>query len=582
MVPTIVAVLDERGIAGAKDRVRRAGLPPPTTTLERGSAVVLCWGPSRALDTDGLQIGTETTLEDGDVAEARLQASAIELATSPLVGRPFFHARRDTFAVASTRLEWLLRLLPERPALHIGSLAAHVGGMGAGYREQTIYEGVLATAPGERLHLSPRAARKEEIACRVGEPLEGIPAEELAEMLWGELVASVERATRGVATVGMLASGGLDSSGVLAALAHVRGASQKDLRAFNISFGGHGDDRPHLRAVCRSLGVVLVEIPPTEGAERLVPTLVQDAQPYASVLVAAEVALNRRAREQGVDLLLSGNGGDELLDGEPNEFAARARYAPLSAIRDLRRVVGPDFEPPWERVRKHIVYPLLKPLVPEPVLAWRRRRLLRRTQPWFLRSDDVELAEAFGGGHLPVDQTPDERYRTLSRAPWLRSSARGRAQMEITSGCMRRDPLLLPAFVRFVARIPPAALFHGNMLRGLYRLALRGRIPDAVRLRTDKAASEPAFLQVVQSLGGFAALRPAFELRRLAALGLVDPKAMREELARMERAPMDCTWSPFAAVAVEELLRQRDGWDLPRPEASRPANGARVLHEDRA
>jgi asparagine synthetase B (glutamine-hydrolysing) len=582
MIPTIVAVFDERGIAAAKERLRRAALPQPTTTLERGSAALVCWGPSRALEREGLQIGTDTALEDGDAAEVRLHTTHLELATSPLVGRPFFYARRDTFAIASTRLEWLLRLLPEKPSLHLGSLAAHVGGMGAGYREQTIYEGVLATGPGERLSLSPREAKKAEVACPVGEPLEGVPAEELAEMLWSELVASVERTTRGVATVGMLASGGLDSSGVLAALAHVRGGSQKELRAFNISFGGHGDDRPHVRAVCRSLGVVLVEIPPTEGAERLVPTLVQDAQPYASALVAAEVALNVRAREQGVELLLSGNGGDELLDGEPNAFASRARSAPLAAVREVRRLVGPDFEPPWERVRKHIVYPLLKPLVPEAVLAWRRRRLLRRTQPWFLRSDEVELAEAFGGGHLPVEQTPDERYRTLSRAPWLRSSARGRAQMEITTGCMRRDPLLSPAFVRFVARMPPAALFHGGMLRGLYRLALRGRIPDAVRLRTDKAASEPAFLQVVQSLGGFAALRSWFELPRLTALGLVDQEALRKEIARMERVPMDCTWSPFAAVAVEELLRQRDGWDFPRAEPPRAANGARMQREDRA
>jgi hypothetical protein len=255
-------------------------------------------------------------------------------------------------------------------------------------------------------------------------------------------------------------------------------------------------------------------------------------------------------------VLLSGSGGDELLEGEMALFSHELRRGRLSAVRELWNLRGPDLPRPMSRLRQWVAYPLVKPLIPGRVLAWRRRRALRNAQRWLRVSSAATLEEAFGGARLPVDRSPSERFASFARAPALVAHARLRAQIATSADCEWRDPLLFPSLVRFVARVPARAFFHGGYARGLYRKALEGRVPDEVRLRTTKASFEPAFFELLKGGGAFGALRSLADVPRLAALGLVDPARVRSEFDFMERAPDESNWSVWSALACEEFLRR--------------------------
>jgi hypothetical protein len=62
----------------------------------------------------------------------------------------------------------------------------------------------------------------------------------------------------------------------------------------------------------------------------------------------------------------------------------------------------------------------------------------------------------------------------------------GMAQIELASGCMHVYPYMDDEFVEFLASIPPEVFFHDGWVRGLFRHAMRGVIPEGVRTRRDK------------------------------------------------------------------------------------------------
>ena len=65
--------------------------------------------------------------------------------------------------------------------------------MGGGYREQTPYEGVFAVSPGREVVAKTSSVDEREIAPEVGPAIPKLPEEQLADMLWTQLVATVER-----------------------------------------------------------------------------------------------------------------------------------------------------------------------------------------------------------------------------------------------------------------------------------------------------------------------------------------------------------------------------------------------------
>ncbi|MBV9947650.1 MAG: hypothetical protein JOZ69_12425 [Myxococcales bacterium] len=100
-------------------------------------------------------------------------------------------------------------------------------------------------------------------------------------------------------------------------------------------------------------------------------------------------------------------------------------------------------------------------------------------------------------------------------------------QFAASTGCHPVDVFRDPDFVRFMLELDPVLLSDGHEHRGLYRRAMKGLLPEALRTRRDKAFFEPAIAAAGVAAGALDALRDLSSLEDLATRGLADPAAFR-------------------------------------------------------
>ncbi|MDF2692264.1 MAG: Asparagine synthetase [Labilithrix sp.] len=372
---------------------------------------------------------------------------------------------------------------------------------------------------------------------------------------------AVERACGSARRVAVMAGGGLDSAVILALaveIARSRGGS-----AFGVAFDyrADGDDRPHLRALEEHLNCEIVRIPPEAASERRCLLGGVDGAPFNLATGPLEVEAIARARAYGAEVVLTGAGGDELLDGEPHSLSRLLRRGEVrEAVRAARALRG--FEWTGRSLTGWLARPLLAPHLPRQLRMWKARRMRAYVPEWAgpslrasrERARDQSLAVLADriSRKEPPERAPTEIYRVFYA--WYRH------HHEVTTGLPRRDPYLDRALVKFVHRLPPEWLLLGDVRRGLFRDAMRGVLPESLRMRDDKATFEPAMFRWVESVGGFESFCHLTTMERLAALGLVIPAKFTEAFDELARAPMTSYgwWAVWSALCVESFLRARD------------------------
>jgi asparagine synthase (glutamine-hydrolysing) len=157
------------------------------------------------------------------------------------------------------------------------------------------------------------------------------PDEDLVEELESLLLDSVRMRLIADVPVGIMLSGGVDSSLVTAMAAR---ASSKPVKTFTIAFPGHGmyDEAPHARIVANHFGTEHVELAAEAATVDLLPTLArQYDEPMADSSMVPTYIVSRLIRQHAT-VALGGDGGDEL-------FGGYRHYAWFERQEKLRRVV---------------------------------------------------------------------------------------------------------------------------------------------------------------------------------------------------------------------------------------------------
>lgn len=144
------------------------------------------------------------------------------------------------------------------------------------------------------------------------EPVTGNPAELIRE----ELEKVITLTLRSDVPVGVALSGGLDSGGI-AALASRK---YKDtLQAFSVGYPNHPpyDERNHAKKLAQHIGLPFYEIElRTEEIVNFFPELVAITDdPIADIAAYGHYSVTKLAADQGVKVILTGIGGDELFWG---------------------------------------------------------------------------------------------------------------------------------------------------------------------------------------------------------------------------------------------------------------------------
>jgi asparagine synthase (glutamine-hydrolysing) len=409
-------------------------------------------------------------------------------------GNIFTHAGTGRLVFAS-ELRNLLEALPRTPAPDQQALV-HWLAAGAVPADRTMYEGVVPLPPASVLRL--QAGRWEVArywAPRYVEP-PPLNAGEAADELRSAVFRAVGRRLQGRDRVGVLVSGGLDSGSVLAVADRVAVANGSSLRAYSAVFPGHASmDESRLvrlqverhRVADRQLSVTGGS--PLQAALRYldrwrVPLPVPGHFVWEPVLEAAA--------GDGAEAMLDGELGDELFGAALFLLADRIRRGRVrGAVRLARAFPGVGSSPPRRLLMSSLYHCGLAVCMPAAIARLTTDRThapswLGRTEArWFVRNCDPEPWRGLEGPRWWA-QLADAVVRGPARLGFFDYfRRRGRA------GIPAQHPFLDLDLIELVLRLPPEHGFDRGFSRPLLRRAMRGIVPEEVRLRRDKTYFDP-------------------------------------------------------------------------------------------
>ncbi len=261
------------------------------------------------------------------IADAR--RGEIHLARDPLGKKPLFMRRSPrelAFASSARALHAGLESTPEVDPAAVESLLFHQYVPGP----QTIFSGVEKLQPGHALSLGrdgePRLIRYWKPDFMHPEP--GISDEEWLERIEHQLTEAIRRRLVADVPVGVLLSGGVDSSLVTALAARLT----PGLKTFSVAVPDPTlDERRYARMVAERYGTdhteFLIQGDVREGLTTLVASM---GEPLADASAVNAFAIARLARES-VTVILTGDGGDEVFGG----YSYFLAYQRASRLRGL-------------------------------------------------------------------------------------------------------------------------------------------------------------------------------------------------------------------------------------------------------
>jgi len=412
--------------------------------------------------------------------------------------RPLVQAQSAGCLVFASEIKQLLGALPQTPPPDPVALAFWLSNDFC-WADRTFYEGVAPLRGGRLLALeNGRASERTWWRPRYAPPRD-IALPEAQEAVRDAITRSIDSRLPPTEEVGVLLSGGLDSSAV-AALGHrVPGLGQR-LTGYSAVFPDHPqtDELERVDEVSRAVGIPSVRMAvhdgsPLAGVLRFIGSW-GVPPPSANCFFWPE--LLARARADGVRLLLGGEGGDELFALSPQLLADRLRRGrPLATLELARRLPGGDRQSTAVLAR----YCLRETAISTLPTAW-LRRARRPSSAW---NDEPAWLEPRVAGLHAAAVNPFA-WKALDGPRWWAYAAHtlteGREIFGVSeaihrlyegSGLRVHQPLLDPDLVELLLGLPPELAFDPRHDRPVLRAAVSGLIPEAVRTSMTKSDFGP-------------------------------------------------------------------------------------------
>jgi asparagine synthase (glutamine-hydrolysing) len=184
--------------------------------------------------------------------------------------------------------------------------------------ERTAFTAICKLRPGCRMLVTPSGMKIERYWAWpdfAADPAHaGASLDSLADQVGARLAESTRAMLLSDRPVGVLLSGGVDSSLLVALLPE---EIRRETRTFSIGFEGGGlhDERPHARRVAEAMGTKHQESVAAFDLERELPRVVALLDEPCADPAALPAHLVARAAAEHVTVVLSGTGGDELFGG---------------------------------------------------------------------------------------------------------------------------------------------------------------------------------------------------------------------------------------------------------------------------
>lgn len=328
---------------------------------------------------------------------------------------------------------------------------------------RTFFKGVQAMPPAHWMEISATGINMHRYwQVDLHRKAQSAGVEEYTEEFKRLFMASIDKRLRSDVAVGSSLSGGLDSSSIVASL---HAMNTTNMHTFSARFKSGKDEGAWIKLVNDKTGFPNHEVWPEEnGFLKELDALVWHHEfPPGSASVYAQWCVMRLARENGVIVLLDGQGADEYLAGydELKYFAVWEFYRKLKFRR---------FQHERRVFKKHYGHHAKIGLafLADPVLS-----LVGYRRSVFKNGMDLHEILKFYTSH---------KLGTLLRYADRNSMAHS---VEV------RLPFLNHKLVEFVFSIPTDCIYRDGKTKFILREAMKNVIPEATYNRTDKIGFAP-------------------------------------------------------------------------------------------
>jgi asparagine synthase (glutamine-hydrolysing) len=421
----------------------------------------------------------------------------------------------------------------------------------------TLFRGVKKVPPGHLLvHENGRTEVRRYWQLVLGDFQPVVNLDEAVEEFGTLLRETVRAHLMSDVPIGVLLSGGLDSSAVTAMMART---SDRPIRSFTVGFDipGVHNELAEARRVARHLGTDHQELVVKPDAADLLPKLAWHMdEPVADPAALPTYLICKFARES-VPVVLTGEGGDELLAGYPRYvWFARAKALQRSTPRWLReRVLLPlsHFAPVGARYHTAL----------DNVLA--ERTDIDRHLHWVpglapeLRAE-LALHQPQATSHsLESYLTPSQdhiihRLMNLDVHTWLVDDVLHKMdRMSMASSVEARVPFLDHRLVEFVASLPLDVKLANLGAKTLLKRAMAPLLPRATVRRRKHAFQIPLDQWVAGPLRDF--VHDTLLDKRARERGWIDTTRLETLMGGNGRAPAIDGQSVWTLLSLELWAR---------------------------
>jgi asparagine synthase (glutamine-hydrolysing) len=486
-VPLIAAIHDPRRAlpaGAARARLEAFGAPVSET-----GALTVAGSSQGTLDDRSL---TRLRQRRGAFAELAGDGDRALVARDHLGACPLFYASVGPTLYVASEIAPLLTLLPRRPEPDREEVARRLA-RGIGQHGRTPFVGVREVPAAHALLADEHGWRLERYWRP--EPHEGLsdadPAAAAAALRAG-VEAAVDRHAAGAETIGVLASGGLDSSAVLAcAAARARSGGHATPAAWlGVPARPELDESAFLDDLAAHCQAEAIRIPIPSGpiVPRMLEFLRRWAMPIEHPGGLFFLPVQEAAAASGVTALLDGEGGDELFGCEPLLIGDRVRAGDVRGAARLVRAL-PGVRSLNARALSIIARRWVAPALLSPPILETVRRMRSRPAPEWLQGAAGDAAR-----EPELDRWHREgEPRWRAHLGWVLTDFRDALgvhdhlrRVSMMAGVQDVHPFLDVDLIELVLGLPPQLAFDAELDRRLLREAMRGPLPESVRLRRGK------------------------------------------------------------------------------------------------
>ena len=499
-----------------------------------------------------------------------INSESLFLARDSLGVKPLYYSTEDNAFAFASEIKALLKLIPNNKELDVESINRYLSFLWCP-GDGTPLKSVKKLLPGEAIIVKNGCVTDKWLWYKLpilnntnknldkGRSISGA-TKYLRQAVHRQMVADVP--------LGAFLSGGLDSSAVVAFAKEVN----PDIRCFSIETKGKQDkgfvaDLPYAKRVAKHLNVSLdvVSIESHRMASDLESMIVQLDEPLADPAALNVLYISQLAREQGIKVLLSGAGGDDLFTGYRRHYALQLErywgWLPKSVRTGLkgitknlntdnsinRRIVkmfngaGLNSEDRLINYFRWSDDPLLQSLYsPE------FRQQLAGSNSNQIMQDFIEP--------ILVNSSPLDQMLALEQRFFLADhNLNYTDKMSMAAGVETRVPFLDLDLVNFAARIPDKFKQKGGTGKWVLKKAMESYLPKEVIYRPKTGFGAPLRTWIKHDLREL--LRDILSPDSLNKRGLFSAQVVQKLILDNDTNKVDASYTLFSLLCIEIWCR---------------------------